>query len=143
MISKDVGDHAVVAIHACPLRVGMKRRLCRTNICQFLVIAISTSALLAQVPVTAIPSETPARTLQQSIQDNEGSYVLGPDDRITITALHADEISGKPIPVDSTGSINLPMIGRLKVAGLTIPEVENAIASSLKTFIEKPLVTVN
>src|SRR6185436_3030255 len=45
--------------------------------------------------------------------------------------------------VDSTGSINLPMVGRVMVKGLTIPEAENAIAAGLRTYIEKPLVTVN
>jgi len=78
-----------------------------------------------------------------SDQRTDSAYVLGPDDRITITALHADEISGKPIQVDSTGSINLPMVGRVMVKGLTIPEAENAIAAGLRTYIEKPLVTVN
>src|SRR5438445_7350799 len=35
------------------------------------------------------------------------------------------------------------MVGRVMVGGLTIPEAEAAIAKSLKTYIEKTLVTVN
>jgi polysaccharide biosynthesis/export protein len=95
-----------------------------------LTAALCASALLGQAQPTAADRDDP-------------SYRLGPDDRITITALHADEISGKPIQVDGTGSINLPMVGRVKVGGLTVPEAETAIATSLKVYIEKPLVTVN
>ena len=111
-------------------------RLNRHFFCNILVSALCASALLAQTPATDVTVESPK-------SNTDPGYRLGPDDRITINALHAEEISGKMIQVDGTGFVNLPMVGRVKVGGLTVPEAETAIANSLKTYIERPLVTVN
>src|SRR5262245_52311511 len=105
------------------------------NTYNILAVVLFAAALRAQDPV-----KPPAQELAQK---NDTAYVLGPDDRITITALHADEISGKPFQVDNTGAVNLPMVGRVMIGGLTVPEAEAAVATSLMTYIEKPLVTVN
>jgi len=111
-------------------------RLNRHFLCNILASALCASALLAQTPATDVTVESPKST-------SDPGYRLGPDDRITINALHAEEISGKLIQVDGTGFVTLPMVGRVKVGGLTVPEAETAIANSLKTYIERPLVTVN
>ena len=56
------------------------------------------------------------------------TYALGPDDQIIITALDLDEVTTKtPIRIDSRGMINLPLVGRLKVSGLTPQQLENEI----------------
>src|SRR5690242_18873541 len=55
------------------------------------------------------------------------SYLLGPDDQFVIHALDAEEISEKPVRVGSDGMISLPMIGRMKVAGMTIEQVEDEL----------------
>src|SRR5437868_2869181 len=48
------------------------------------------------------------------------SYLLGPDDQITIRVLQAPEIADKPVRIDLNGNIELPFIGKLHAAGLTI-----------------------
>src|SRR5262245_7148322 len=88
-------------------------RLNWQNIIVF-VFGIGAAVLKAQSPVTA-----PPQTTAPAPEKNDSAYVLGLNDQITINALHAEEISGKPIQVDNTGSVNLPMVGRVKVAGLT------------------------
>ena len=40
------------------------------------------------------------------------------------------------------GSITVPLIGRVEVAGLTAPEVEQRITTKLKQYIPDPVVTV-
>jgi polysaccharide biosynthesis/export protein len=69
-------------------------------------------------------------------------YVLGPGDQITIRALDIDEISDKPVRIESSGLINLPMVGRFKAGGLTIEELETEIVKRLKTFVQSPAVSV-
>jgi len=69
-------------------------------------------------------------------------YVLGPDDQITIRALDAEEISDKPFTIDTSGYVNLPMLGRIQAAGLTVPQLESAIAAKLKEFVWEPHVAV-
>jgi len=69
-------------------------------------------------------------------------YVLGPEDQITIRALDAEEISDKPFTVDNSGFVTLPMLGRVKAAGLTVPQLETTIADRLKQFLWQPQVAI-
>jgi polysaccharide export outer membrane protein len=69
-------------------------------------------------------------------------YILGPDDQITVRALDADEISEKPFTIDAFGYVNLPMLGRVQAGGLTVPQMETAIAEKLRQYVYEPRVTV-
>jgi len=62
-------------------------------------------------------------------------YVLGPDDEIMIRAMDAEEISDKPFTIDSSGVLNLPMLGRVQAAGLTVAQLESALITRLKEFV--------
>src|SRR5437868_5103801 len=70
------------------------------------------------------------------------SYVLGPNDQLIIRALDAEEISDKTYRVGSDGDLTLPMIGRIKAAGLTAGELESALVSRLEKYIRRPKVAV-
>ena len=102
------------------------------------IFAFFLAPLFAQVtgPVTPLPTPLSDEQLRSA-------YVLGPDDQITIRALDAEEISDKPLRVDMSGFIRLPMVGRLKASGLTIEQLENELASRLKQFIQEPEVAVS
>ncbi len=76
-------------------------------------------------------------------QDTSRSYELGPDDEITIRALEISEISDKPVQIDASGYIRLPMLGRVKAAGLTPAQLESAIAERLKAYVLEPEVSVS
>jgi len=82
-------------------------------------------------------------TTTLSLQNPAPAYVLGPSDVITIQALEVEEIS-KSISIDTSGFINLPFVGRLKVAGLTVEELEAELNTRLKAFVKEPhsVVTV-
>jgi len=67
--------------------------------------------------------------------------VIGPDDTVTITALNVEEIS-KPWRVGATGELNLPMVGHLQAAGMTVEELEGEISKRLKVYVRNPQVTV-
>ena len=71
------------------------------------------------------------------------TYVLGPDDQITIRALDVEEISEKPIRIEMSGQIRLPLAGRIEAAGLTVDQLENEIARRLKEYVKEPEVTVS
>ena len=76
-------------------------------------------------------------------QDSSNSYELGPDDEITIRALEIAEISDKPVQIDVSGYIRLPMLGRIKAAGMTPAQLEAAIAERLKAYVLDPEVSVS
>jgi polysaccharide biosynthesis/export protein len=81
----------------------------------------------------------------QSLATREApsSYVLGPDDQVTIQAPDAEEISDKPVRIDMRGNINLPMIGRIQAGGLTAEELETELKKRLKRYLQDPDLTVS
>ncbi len=66
---------------------------------------------------------------------------IGPNDSITIFALEADEIS-KTWRVNDTGDLDLPLVGKIHAAGLTVGELEGQLAAGLKQYIRNPQVSV-
>jgi polysaccharide export outer membrane protein len=70
------------------------------------------------------------------------NYVLGPDDQIIIHAFQAQELSDKPIQVPGDGYISLPMVGRVKAAGLSVRQLEEELVQRLKTYVRDPQVSV-
>src|SRR5712671_3575961 len=79
----------------------------------------------------------------QDTRSDRAVYALGTDDQITIHALNMPDISDKPMRIDVDGHIKLPMIGRLKVVGLTIPQLEAELVERLKVYLEQPDVVVS
>lgn len=67
--------------------------------------------------------------------------VLGPDDSVTIMALNVDEIS-KQWRIGPSGELNLPLVGRVKAAGMTADQLETEISARLKQYVRDPQVTV-
>lgn len=84
-----------------------------------------------------------ARPTKASAVPVAPGYVLGPGDQISIHVVNCDEINDKPIPIDLSGQIHLPLIGDLQVAGKTIHELELGITDRLKKYVLQPDVSVS
>ena len=69
-------------------------------------------------------------------------YVLGPDDQIAIRALEGLDLGDKPVLIGTNGNITLPLIGRVKAAGLTVEQLEAELASRLKAYVQDPQISV-
>jgi polysaccharide export outer membrane protein len=74
-------------------------------------------------------------------QTHRPEAVIGPDDSVSILALNCDEIS-KTWRISSAGELNLPMVGSVRAAGLTVQQLEDSLADRLKKFVIEPQVTV-
>jgi polysaccharide biosynthesis/export protein len=70
------------------------------------------------------------------------SYVVGPDDQVTIWVLECDEITGKTFTIDKSGSVSLPLVGRMHVAGFTVEQFEVALRDRLHRFLRDPEVSI-
>lgn len=73
--------------------------------------------------------------------DNPDTYKLHPGDSVSVSVWRQDTLQ-KQLIVLPDGSITFPLIGRVEVAGLSTPEIEQRIATKLKTYIPDPVVTV-
>src|SRR5438128_27711 len=67
--------------------------------------------LAPPLPGSEKPVQPPRELPADSIRPN---YVLGANDQILIRAPQAEEINDKPFRIDAEGSINLPMVGRVR-----------------------------
>jgi len=70
-------------------------------------------------------------------------YTLAPGDEITIRSLQAKEITDKLFHIDGAGEVNLPLLGRLHVGGLTPHQAEALLQEKLKAFYVEPDVAVD
>ena len=69
-------------------------------------------------------------------------YLIGASDLLEIKVFQADELS-RSVRVDARGNISLPLLGSIRVAGLTPAMVERRLADLLgKNLLQNPQVTV-
>ena len=78
------------------------------------------------------------RAAQQELAED---YRIGARDLLEIRVFDLEELDST-VRVSEDGRISLPMIGELRVLGLTRSEVETAIESALKRFVNDPQVSV-
>jgi polysaccharide biosynthesis/export protein len=71
------------------------------------------------------------------------TYLLGPGDQIDVSGPELTELASKPISVDGDGKIQVPLVGRVHVAGLSVQEAEQRLNKLLSTYIREPQVVVN
>ncbi len=72
----------------------------------------------------------------------QGPYLLDTGDRLRVVVYGQESLSNV-YAVDSTGSISMPLIGQIEVAGYSTKDVESAIGSKLRGgFIREPHVAV-
>lgn len=85
--------------------------------------------LLSQVPKTSLSSYR--------------DYQVGPEDLIEVAFFGNDEL-GREVRVNGRGEVSLPLIGGLKVEGLSPQEIEAKLAKLYKEgrFIRNPQITV-
>lgn len=67
---------------------------------------------------------------------------LGPEDIISVDVFDKPNYSRANLTIPPDGAISYPQIGRLQVAGRTIPDIEKEIREKLMEYIIDPQVTV-
>ena len=91
-----------------------------------------------QPPASQQPNQAP-QAQSDPIRPN---YVLGANDQILIRAPEVEEINERPFRIDAEGQINLPLVGRVRAAGLTVRQLEETLIERLKQFVRQPQVIV-
>ncbi|MGB8699808.1 MAG: SLBB domain-containing protein [Thermosynechococcaceae cyanobacterium] len=73
---------------------------------------------------------------------NQADYVLGPGDQLQLNMYGQTDLFATPFTVLVDGTISLPFIGRVSVAGKTVREVEANITAMYKRYFKRPYITV-
>jgi protein involved in polysaccharide export with SLBB domain len=74
--------------------------------------------------------------------ENEGEFTLGPGDVLQISSPGVSELKDRVVRLDAKGNALLPLIGEIKLAGLTEKEAKEAIERKLGDYMYHPQVTV-
>jgi polysaccharide export outer membrane protein len=69
------------------------------------------------------------------------AYIIGEQDALVITVWKEKELSGGVI-VRPDGKITVPLVGEIKVVGMTPVQLQSVLAEKLKPFVTVPQVTV-
>ena len=82
--------------------------------------------------------------LAGAVAAQEGdAYRLAPGDNIAISVFGEDDLSMN-VTVADDGMLKYPFLGEIRLAGLTVPELERIIADGLRgDYLIKPEVTVS
>ncbi|HWE52090.1 MAG TPA: polysaccharide biosynthesis/export family protein [Bryobacteraceae bacterium] len=78
-----------------------------------------------------------------AVQEAKSSYLIGADDQLSIHVAELEELPDKPVLVDTNGSIYLPLVGAIHVAGLTVEQLREALIEKLKKYVKDPAVSVS
>ena len=71
------------------------------------------------------------------------AYRLGSGDKLHVTVFGEDNLSGDYM-ITSAGDIAFPLVGNIHAAGLTVPEFQQAVVSTLaKGYVQDPHVIID
>ena len=83
-----------------------------------------------------------AQATEFSSRMSYGAYAIRPSDQLRVQVYDDPNITGE-YQVDSSGFISIPLAGRIKASGLTLGQLERAIAARLSDgVLKKPNVSV-
>ena len=105
-------------------------------------ILLLSIALLSQTPAPAPQGEAASPPLVSAQPQATQNYVVGPRDVLRINVFDELTLTG-PYSVDAGGFINFPLVGRVRVGGVTVREIEDELRKVLaERFLVNPQVTV-
>src|SRR5882762_7179304 len=104
-----------------------------------LFLAVDVSAQAPSSPIPPKSDELKAKCGDQV----RSTYLLGPGDQLEISAPELTELANKQVRVDGEGDIEVPLGGRVHVAGLTAQKTEEELNKVLSTYIRHPQVIVD
>ncbi|GEM_PF-806400 len=77
----------------------------------------------------------------ETIQEDVSSYVIGHGDKLGISVYRNSDMDSSP-QVDTMGNISVPLLGDMKVSGLTTYQLRDRITEGLTKYITNPQVTI-
>ena len=86
---------------------------------------------VAMLPIRAMPADQSVSTLQ------EDAYIIGPGDQLALKLFDAEELSGD-LEVLNDGSVQLPLVGSVRLNGLTVQEATLWVKKLMSTELLRP-----
>ena len=108
-------------------------------------LSIGLAIVFLAVNSTGQATSPAAINAQKASCDSQvrSTYLLGPEDELQISGPELDELSNKTVRVDGEGDLQVPLVGRVHVAGLTVQQAEQELNKRLTTYIKHPQAAVD
>jgi protein involved in polysaccharide export with SLBB domain len=91
-------------------------------------------------PTPRVAAQTAPYAYAQHASDFD--YVLGQGDRLRLIVFGESDLSGE-FTIDGAGFVRLPLVGEVRAAGYTAPQLEGAVAAALNQgYLKSPRVAV-
>ncbi|MBU1325349.1 MAG: polysaccharide export protein [Alphaproteobacteria bacterium] len=108
-----------------------------------LFMAACASGSRAPSNTTSVQVVDPWALQQGTEPEVDGVYRIGPADLLRIAVFQVPDLSFDKIRVDSSGNVQMPLIGSVQAAGLTASELSDEIGTRLaERYLRNPQVTV-
>ena len=90
-----------------------------------------------------VPAAGATVAMSTVVKREDSSLVIGPGDELDVTIYGAPDLSGHT-RVGSDGNISLPLVGYVRIAGLSSDQAQQAISEQLqqKNIVKEPQVSV-
>ncbi len=105
--------------------------------------AVTATEFREQVAAEARIADLNEQLLSLAVESGSGSglYRVGPEDELKIEFFGVPELS-REYRVDGRGHIMMPLVGQVAVAGLTLDEIEQAVAAKYaESYLRSPQVS--
>ena len=102
-------------------------------------------AAIEQIPLRIQPNDILAIVVSSLSDESNALFnTLNTSSIITSSFPGAAPRAGQPIgyPVDENGEVNLPLVGKVRLAGMTLQEASNSVKEYLSQFIKDPSINV-
>jgi polysaccharide biosynthesis/export protein len=100
-----------------------------------LLVALSAGAQAQEKKPAGVAADVPAAV------DLGPDYIIGPGDLIDI-AVWKDETLSKSVVVLPDGKISFPLIGEIRAAGRTIPQIKQEITQKISPYAPDPIISI-
>lgn len=107
----------------------------------FISLCLSQAAFADAVSVPSAGVENVSVPSAAKVQSPQ--YTLGAGDLLSLHVQDLDDVSNKPVRIDPSGNLDLPLIGRIPVAGLTVEQFRQELSEKLVKYIESPQIAIS
>lgn len=95
----------------------------------------------------ALDSTANTGLMQAGLEFHRGyvarQYRLGPNDELSVVFPAVPELNIERLRVQPDGEVQLPYVGGLQVAGMTIAQTTQILQEKYKAFLKQPYITIN
>jgi polysaccharide export outer membrane protein len=121
------------------------------NTARLIIVSTLTFALIGcsaavrdQGAMTAAANIAPRDLLSPSNGVQSPYYLIGPTDVLKVSVFQVADLSFEELRVDSSGNIQMPLIGTVSASGLTPAQLSEAVRSRLaERYLQNPQVSIS